>query len=74
MEQCILTLGTVTRAIRARKLLSSVGISARLTKAVRRGSTEGCAYSLELSPTDMTRAIETLEKYGIRYEWSRGER
>ena len=74
MEQCILTVGTVTRAIRARKLLAAQGISARLIKSVKRGNAGGCAYGIEVSPPDMQAATEILDAYHITYEWSRGTR
>ena len=74
MEQCILTVGSITHAIRARKLLASFGISARLTKTVRSSASGGCAYSLILSPPDMANACKILSEHGIAYEWSRGER
>lgn len=71
MEQCILTVGTVTRAVRARKALSAVGIAARLTKSLRDGTGGGCAYGVEISPADMHTAMEVLNRHGIPYEWTR---
>jgi hypothetical protein len=74
MEQCILTVGTVTYAIRARKLLSSLGIRARLVKGTRPGGAGGCAYGVEIPSADLTLATDALTRAGISYEWSRSER
>ena len=71
MEQCILTLGTVTRAIRARKLLAAAGIAARLIKQTE--GAQGCAYGLELAAADMTGAMRLLEEAGVEFIWSRGK-
>ena len=74
MEQCILTVGTVTYAIRARKLLSSLGIRARLVKGTRPGGSGGCTYGVEISAADLTLATDALKRADIFYEWSRSER
>lgn len=74
MEQCILTVGTVTYAIRARKLLSSLGIRARLVKGTRPGGMGGCTYGVEIPAADMTVATDALQRANISFEWSRGER
>lgn len=71
MEQCILTVGTVTYAIRARKILAALGIRARLVKSTRTG---GCTYGAEISAADLPRAAEALKKASIPYEWAQGER
>ena len=74
MEQCILTVGTVTQAIRARKMLAAAGIAARLTKSTQGGARGGCAYSVEVSPADMHAAMELLDSRQIPYEWTRWRR
>ena len=71
MEQCVLTIGTVTGAIRARKLLGAAGIAARLIKRTGKQS-GGCAYGLEIRAADMQRAMHALKEGGISFEWSRG--
>ena len=74
MEQCILTVGTVTYAIRARKLLSSLGIRARLVKGTRPGGAGGCTYGVEISASDLTLATDALKRADISYEWSQSDR
>ena len=72
MEPCILIVGTVTRALAARRLLSSAHIQARMVKtASSRGG--GCAYALAIAAADMPRATAILEENKISFEWSRGE-
>lgn len=70
MEPCTLILGTVTRALAARRLLASSGIAARTVKisGMRSG---GCAYALLVAAADMTAAIQVLEANKIPFEWSR---
>ncbi|MBQ8351794.1 MAG: DUF3343 domain-containing protein [Clostridia bacterium] len=71
MEECILTIGTVTGAIRARKLLAAAGIGARLIKNT--GTTKaGCAYGLTVTAANMPLAMRTLNEHDIAFEWSRG--
>lgn len=71
MEECVLTIGTVTQAIRARKLLTAAGIGARLIKNTGTAKT-GCAYGLSVRAADMPQAMRVLGEGGIAYEWSRG--
>ena len=71
MEDCVLTIGTVTGAIRARKLLASAGISARLIKNTT-STGAGCAYGITVKATDMQRAMRMLNENSIAFEWSRG--
>lgn len=72
MESCVLTIGTITRAIRGRKLLSAAGIPARLVKSVVGREDGGCAYGLEIASADMLEAARILKGKGIEYTWSRG--
>jgi hypothetical protein len=73
MEECILTIGTVTLAIRARKLLQAARIAARLIKQA--GTTRaGCAYGLAIRATDMQQAMHILHENDIAFQWSRGEK
>ncbi len=67
MEPCVLRIGTVTQAIRARRLLSASGISARLIKNT--GGAEGCVYGLEIHPTLFPHALQLLNDNHIAYEW-----
>ena len=71
MEYCILTLGTITKAIAARRLLSAAGISCRLLKTTDGGTAGGCAYGLKIYESDLARAGRLLAEGGIPFEWKR---
>ena len=71
MEECLLTIGTVTQAIRARKLLAAAGIGARLIKGTN-GARAGCAYGLSVRAADMQPSMRLLQESSIAFEWSRG--
>lgn len=70
MEPCTFILGTVTRALAARRLLSSSGIITRMVKISGMHS-DGCAYALLVAAADMAAAIQILETNKISFEWSR---
>ena len=69
MKTCILTVGTVTSALRAKRLLAAVGIAARTVKTTDEGQS-GCAYGLELAATDLPHATHALDGAGMHYSWS----
>ncbi|MBQ8174469.1 MAG: DUF3343 domain-containing protein [Clostridia bacterium] len=72
MEPCTLTVGTVTRALAARRLLSAARIPARMVKTAG-SKVGGCAYALVVAAADMPKAVEILGDNKISFEWSRGE-
>ena len=72
METCTLTVGTVTQALAARRLLFSARIPARVVKTVGTHPA-GCAYALSIAATDMPAAMKILETNKIAFEWSRAE-
>lgn len=71
MDHCILTIGTITHALAARRLLTTVGISTRLLKTTGRDAKNGCAYGLEIRSADLSRASGLLDAAQISYEWTR---
>ena len=72
MQQCILSIGTITYAIRARKLLAASRISARIVKTTSGGrSSGGCTYGVEIDAADMLTASGILSRNQIPFEWSR---
>ena len=70
MEQCVLTIGTVTQTIRARKLLAGLHIASRMIKRTGTAQKSGCAYGLEIQSADLRRATRILQESGIAFEWS----
>ena len=71
MEHIILTLGTITRAIAARRLLATAGIPCRLLKTTDGGLAGGCSYGLKIYESDLRQASRLLEEGGIPFEWKR---
>ena len=67
MKKTIVTIGTVTHAIKAKKLLMRVGLSSKLIKVGGAYSNEGCAYGLELEGEDFYSAVIELRKADINY-------
>lgn len=69
MEHCILTLGTVTRAIAARRILNAARIPARLIKTAEGGGRGGCAYGLKIYASELEAADRALREAEIPFEW-----
>ena len=57
----------MTAAMRARKLLSQGGISAKLVKINPIKSASGCTYGLRISPVDFYGAVVVLKNKEINY-------
>ena len=66
MRDTLITIGSITYAMKAKKLLSSNLINARVVKA---GSGDGrsCIYGIMISPKDLNAAISLLSSDGINY-------
>lgn len=71
MELCILTLGTITRALAARRLLSASRVDCRMIKTVDSTGQGGCAYGLKIYESDLVTASRLLNEAGIPFEWRR---
>ncbi len=69
MEHCILTLGTVTRAIAARRVLNAARIPCRLIKTTEGAGRGGCAYGLKIYASALETADRLLREAGIPFEW-----
>ena len=63
----ILTVGTITIAIKARKLLSRSGINSKLIKINPKNAGLGCVYGLQISASDFYNAVVELKNNGIEY-------
>lgn len=74
MEYCILTLGTITRAIAARRILTANRITCRMIKMTGDTASGGCAYGLKIYEEDLLRATRLLEEGRIPFEWKRERR
>ena len=71
MEYCILTLGTITRAIAARRLLNAATVPCRMIKTTDGRTGGGCAYGLKIYESDLGRASRLLEENNLPFEWKR---
>ncbi len=67
LNKITITNGSVTYAIKSRKLLKSIGIPSKLIKIDASLSKNGCTHGLEISRSDFFDAIKILKSNGIPY-------
>lgn len=67
LNSTIVTVGTVTYAIKLRKLLSREGIRSKLVKVDAREGSGGCTNGVEIENKDFYRVISILKNNGISY-------
>lgn len=67
MNNTIIRIGTVTYAIKAKKILSRNGISSKLVKLGDIHSGGGCTYGLEFDNNNFYSAVIELRKAEIQY-------
>lgn len=68
LNTSIFTVGSVTLAVKARKLLARAGIRSRLVKSDTGKNKGGCRYGIEFSTLDFYGVSAELRKNGINYE------
>ena len=73
MNKIIITVGSVTYAIKSRKLLSGIGIHSKLIKVDALISKNGCTHGLEISKKHFLDAVMILKMNGIPYSVYEGE-
>lgn len=71
LNKIVLTVGSATYAIKARKLLLRVGIDAKNVKLAADNSL-GCTHGIEISESDMFAAAAALIEAGVSYKVYRG--
>lgn len=69
MSATVLTVSSITYAIKARKTLKRIGIQAKLVKIEDGDSINGCAYAIEFNSKDLYAAIAELKKNNIDYSF-----
>ena len=74
MKTDILTVPTVTLALKAKKALSKRGISANVIKLDSYAQKSGCSYGIEFPTYDLYSAISLLKELGISYQHLSKER
>ena len=67
MKRTLITVGSVTYAQKARKILLRNGIEAKLTKTDKEMVSRGCAYAVEISAADIYEAIRLLRENSIDF-------
>lgn len=67
LNNVTVTVGTVTYAIKLKKLLSRAGIRSRLVKAEGTTAGEGCTHGVEISSSDFLFAVVIMKENGIPY-------
>lgn len=72
MEKRILTIPSMTNAIRGQEMLLRAGISAKIRKLSPQQDTHGCSQGIEIYRTDLDHALDLLSEAGIRITHIRG--
>lgn len=67
MNTRIITVGSVTYAHKAKRLLQHAEINSRLVKIDSSRSKNGCTHGIEFSTTDFYNVVMELKKAGIEY-------
>lgn len=67
MKYIIISLGSVTNAMKARELLVSNKIHAKLVKPNKVLSEKGCVYGIKISVYDYKSAVALLSNDGIPF-------
>ena len=66
MNSTIVTVGTVTYAIKLRRLLLRAGIRSKLVK-VESASNDGCTHGVKINSSDFYRAVVVMKGNNISY-------
>ena len=66
MNTTIITVGTVTYALKAKKLLEREGVNASLVKLD--SSEDGCTHGIKIYESNLYDSIAILKKMGIDYQ------
>ena len=72
LDNTIITLGSVTYAMKARRLLLHEGIRSRLVKVLPENTDNGCTHGLAVASARFFDAVVILKKQGIPYSVYRG--
>ena len=67
MNKTIITTDSVTYAIKARRLLSSIGISSKLIKIDALLSKTGCTHGILIKENDFLSTVKVLRDNNINY-------
>ena len=68
MKKRLIKIGSITYAMKTKKILSSIGVRVRVIKTS--SDSNGCAYSIEIQEEQLYTVIAELKRLGIDYELS----
>ena len=68
LKTTVFAVGSITYAIKAKKLLSSEGIVAKLVKTNPEKTEHGCAYGIEFPQKDLLSAANAMRSANIYYQ------
>lgn len=67
MKNTVITVGSITYAMKLRKLLTKEKIGSRLVKLENSNDNMGCVHGVEINPADLFSAVGILKKNNIKY-------
>ena len=67
LNKTTITVGSVTYAIKVRKLLSRMNVQSKLVKVDASKTVGGCTHGLEFASADYYSVVMELKKAGIKY-------
>ena len=67
LDTTIITVGSVTYAIKVKKLLERSGITSKVVKVESSKSSKGCTYGIKIPTTLFYNAVVLLKNKGIDY-------
>ena len=74
MKKMTITVGSITYAIKLRKLLAKEGIEARHVKVDNTDSGAGCSHGVEINEDDLYRAVYIMRDNQIEYSFLRSKK
>lgn len=67
MDNYLISVGTITYAIKGRDLLRDLGFKANITRKTGASGAAGCGYSIRIEG-DLDKAMDALIKAGIKVQ------
>ena len=67
LNKTTITVGSVTYAMKARRLLSRMGIQSKLVKIDAGKTVSGCTHGLEFASAELYTVVMGLKKEGINF-------
>jgi hypothetical protein len=68
LKKIILTVGSATYAVKARRLLEKEKITARVIKTESVDKSSGCIHGVEIPYSDFLMCVMILKNHGIEYK------